>query len=83
MMQPAILEHTGVAGLLDDIRRREVVERIYLFGARARGDNRRRSDIDLAGLAPKASRSEWNRLQSLVEQAGKQCVRFADEEDVL
>lgn len=31
-----------------DIARRNGVERVLLFGSRARGDNRERSDIDLA-----------------------------------
>ena len=36
------------------------VESIRLFGSRARGDHRERSDIDLAVSAPAATAREWD-----------------------
>jgi len=39
------------------------VERVWLFGSRARGDAFERSDIDLAIEAPAMDRSEWVRLK--------------------
>jgi uncharacterized protein len=38
------------------------VERIWLFGSRARGDHFARSDIDLAIEAPGIERAEWAAL---------------------
>jgi predicted nucleotidyltransferase len=35
---------------LQEIAALDVVDAIYLFGSRARGDNRERSDIDIAVL---------------------------------
>jgi predicted nucleotidyltransferase len=45
------------------------VERVVLFGSRARGDNRERSDIDLAVAAPRASVLTWDRVKELAEEA--------------
>jgi predicted nucleotidyltransferase len=38
------------------------VERVWLFGSRARGDHFARSDIDLAIEAPTMDRSDWLKL---------------------
>jgi len=35
------------------------IEKVLLFGSRARGDARERSDYDLAVFAPKMSRADW------------------------
>ena len=58
--------------LPEDLERRELilelarrlalhpaVERVWLFGSRARGDNFPRSDIDLAIEAPGIDRDDW------------------------
>lgn len=45
------------------------VRRVILFGSRARGDSRPRSDVDLAVEAPGASPREWQRLADIVEDA--------------
>ncbi|MCW7554545.1 nucleotidyltransferase domain-containing protein [Endozoicomonas gorgoniicola] len=56
------------------------VEALYLFGSRARGDARERSDIDLAVFCPTASDNEWLQVLAIVEQADTlltiDCVRF-------
>lgn len=44
------------------------VRRIWLFGSRARGDARERSDIDIAIEAPDADRREWLEMCCLVEE---------------
>ena len=64
------------AGLPDDFPRRALiedlagrlarhpeVERIWLFGSRARGDNFERSDIDLALEAPAMAEDDWLRIK--------------------
>ena len=38
------------------------VQRVVLFGSRARGDGRERSDVDLALDAPGLSQAGWTRL---------------------
>ena len=45
------------------------VERVILFGSRARGDNRVRSDIDIAVACPRASQREWLDLCDAVDDA--------------
>ena len=44
------------------------VERIYLFGSRARGDNAARADIDIAVSCPTANKSQWLKIWDAVEQ---------------
>ena len=49
--------------LIEDLARRlarhPAIERVWLFGSRARGDNFARSDIDLAVEAPSMSDHDW------------------------
>ena len=45
------------------------VERIHLFGSRARGDAAPRADLDIAVTCPTASRKQWLRIWDLVEHA--------------
>ncbi|NBC34396.1 MAG: nucleotidyltransferase domain-containing protein [Alphaproteobacteria bacterium] len=45
------------------------VERVILYGSRARGDAAPRSDIDLAVDCPLASRSMWLRMIDAFEEA--------------
>ncbi len=48
--------------------RRPEVERVILFGSRARGDADARSDVDLAVDAPGASRRQWLELAFDLEE---------------
>jgi predicted nucleotidyltransferase len=43
------------------------VSRVILYGSRARGSNRERSDIDLAIDCPQASPADWLALSDLIE----------------
>ncbi|MEN8236865.1 MAG: nucleotidyltransferase domain-containing protein [Pseudomonadota bacterium] len=56
------------------------VEKMYLYGSRARGDYHSRSDIDLAIVCPSASREEWTVIFEIVEDADTllhiDCVRY-------
>ncbi|WP_111638661.1 nucleotidyltransferase family protein [Marinomonas shanghaiensis] len=45
------------------------VEAVYLFGSRARGDARPKSDIDLAINCPSASFQQWQKVLDIVEEA--------------
>lgn len=45
------------------------IQEIWLFGSRARGDNRERSDIDLAIICPDATDSNWAKIEAIIEDA--------------
>jgi len=44
------------------------VERVYLFGSRARGDHAPRADIDLAVSCPRAGPARWARIADAAEE---------------
>ena len=57
------------------------VDAIWLFGSRARGYARERSDIDLAVLCPRAGIRDWSRIMEIVEEEADtlleiDCVRL-------
>ncbi len=56
------------------------VKAIYLYGSRARGDHKERSDIDLAIVCPLASYDDWISIIEIIEEADTllkiDCVRF-------
>ncbi len=56
------------------------VEAIWLYGSRARGDHRERSDIDLAIICPQATNGDWLKLLDIIDDADTllkiDCVRF-------
>jgi uncharacterized protein len=56
------------------------VDAIWLYGSRARGTARPRSDIDLAVLCPRADWHDWDRVERIVEDADTllhiDCVRW-------
>lgn len=64
---------TGVALPYDFVKRLEAlpyVQSIYLFGSRARGDHRERSDIDLSIRMRQGSTPEdWLKILAIVEDA--------------
>lgn len=55
------------------------VESVILYGSRARGDQRQRSDIDLAVSAPSADARQWQQVLEVIDDAdtlhGIDCVR--------
>ncbi|MFY9590313.1 nucleotidyltransferase domain-containing protein [Rickettsia endosymbiont of Halotydeus destructor] len=56
------------------------VKEIWLFGSRARGDNHKLSDIDLAIICPNITDQEWLKIIDIIENADTllkiDCVRF-------
>ncbi len=61
--------HPAIAAMVEQIRCVPAVERILLFGSRARGDHRERSDIDLAIACPGADAADWARIWLIVDDA--------------
>lgn len=61
--------HPAIPWLVERLGAIPAVERVLLFGSRARGDHGPRSDIDLAVEAPGASVADRARLAELVEDA--------------
>jgi predicted nucleotidyltransferase len=57
-----------IGELAGRLPRHPAVERVWLFGSRARGDNFERSDIDLAIEAPTIDRAEWAALHLDLEE---------------
>ena len=45
------------------------VERIWLFGSRARGDNQDRADIDIAIYCPAATAKDWLHILDIIDDA--------------
>lgn len=66
--------------LVEAIQKFGFVEKIYLFGSRARGDNQERSDLDIAIDCAGATNDDWNLIVDLVDKAPTlfkiDCVRF-------
>lgn len=56
------------------------IEKIILFGSRARGDFKERSDIDIAVVCPTASDRDWFQILEIVDSADTllkiDCVRY-------
>ncbi|MBF0194625.1 MAG: nucleotidyltransferase domain-containing protein [Magnetococcales bacterium] len=45
------------------------VEKVILYGSRARGDHEERSDIDLAVLCPNATKKQWTEIWFYIDEA--------------
>ena len=61
--------HPAIPDLVQQLSEEPSVQRVLLFGSRARGTARDRSDIDLAIDAPCASEQEWDRIAVAVDEA--------------
>jgi predicted nucleotidyltransferase len=56
------------------------IDEIWLFGSRARGDHRKKSDIDLAIICPNATDDDWLKIDHIIEEADTllkiDCINF-------
>ncbi|WPY01396.1 Nucleotidyltransferase domain protein [Candidatus Trichorickettsia mobilis] len=63
-----------------------VIQEIWLFGSRARGDNQERADIDLAIYCPDASNNNWLTILDIIEAADTllkiDCIRLDELTDI-
>jgi len=55
--------------MVESIRSLSAVDKIILFGSRARGGYDQRADIDLAVLCPRADLKEWATIWNIVDEA--------------
>ena len=77
-----------IVGLARRLAAHPAVERVWLFGSRARGDHFERSDIDLAIEAPGMDRHDWLKLSLDFEEEAPtllciDLVRLEEAPDVL
>jgi predicted nucleotidyltransferase len=65
---------------IKNLKALKFIEELWLFGSRARGDNRDRADIDIAVVCPDATSSNWIRVINIIENADTllkiDCIRF-------
>lgn len=55
---------------IDRLKALPFVKEVYLFGSRARGDNRPRSDIDLAvRMLPSHGPYDWLKVVDIIDEA--------------
>lgn len=59
----------GLSRLTETLASHGEIQRLILFGSRARGDADARADIDLAVEAPGTTRPQWLEIVRLVEEA--------------
>jgi predicted nucleotidyltransferase len=73
--------------IIERLKAMPEVQRIYLFGSRARGDAAPRADIDIAVACPSASEEQWLHIWDEVEQTETllfiDVVRFEEASDDL
>ena len=64
----------------DKLKQLHFIDQIWLFGSRARKDNQKRADIDLAILCPRADFYDWVTVQNIIDNADTllkiDCVRL-------
>ena len=72
---------------IDRLKALPFVEAVYLFGSRARGDNRERSDIDLAIKLRENNIENWRKVMGIIENADTlleiDCVNMDDADEKL
>ncbi len=69
-----------ISQLAEDISKLPFVDRIVLFGSRARGDALDRADIDIAVECPRATDYDWLKVLDVVDDAQTllkiDCIRY-------
>lgn len=65
---------------IDKLKHLTFIDRIYLFGSRARGDDSKTSDVDLAIECPNASDTDWLKVMDIIDDADTllkiDCIRL-------
>lgn len=65
---------------IEKLKKLPFIDEIWLFGSRARGDHRQKSDIDLAIVCPHSTDTDWIRVMEIIEDADTllkiDCIQF-------
>lgn len=65
---------------IEKLKKLQYVEEIWLFGSRARGDNRDKSDIDIAIVCNNATDKDWDYIMDIIEDSDTllkiDCIKF-------
>lgn len=61
--------HPAIGSIVEQIRSLPTVDKVVLFGSRARGHHDERADIDLAVHCPRAGLEEWTTVWNIVDEA--------------
>ena len=65
---------------IEKLKKLQYVEEIWLFGSRARGDNRDKSDIDIAIVCNNSTNKEWDYIIDIIEDSDTllkiDCIKF-------
>jgi len=54
---------------IEQLKALPFIDEIWLFGSRARGDSRKKSDIDLAIICHNATDNDWMKISNIIEEA--------------
>lgn len=65
---------------IEKLKKLPFIEEIWLFGSRARGDHREKSDIDIAIVYINSTDKEWDEIMDIIEDSDTllkiDCVNF-------
>lgn len=65
---------------IKELQKLSFIEEIWLFGSRARMDNQRKSDIDLAIICPNSTHNDWIKVTDIIDDADTllkvDCIKF-------
>lgn len=65
---------------IEKLKKLPCVEEIWLFGSRARGDHREKSDIDIAIVCNHSTDKEWDHIMDIIEDSDTllkiDCIKF-------
>lgn len=66
---------------IQTLKKLPFVQKVILFGSRARGDEQSRSDIDLAIDCPEVTQDQWHKILDIIDEADTllliDCVNLA------
>lgn len=83
MKNKYFIEKSLKYSFIDNLKKLPFIDEIWLFGSRARGDNNPKSDIDIAIVCPNSSKSDWNQVLEILENADTllkiDCIKFDKE----
>ena len=65
---------------IEKLKNLPFIDEIWLFGSRARGDHKDKSDIDIAVICPKSTEDDWIIVTDIIENSDTllkiDCIKF-------